>query len=431
MNTRKINLVAADMGYGHQRPAQALSHLSDGEVIIINDYKGILPWEKKYWENSLRSYEKISRLKKIPVLGQVVFSVMDAFQKIDTLYPFRDLSKPTTQQKYFYSFIKKGLGQELIKKIDDPKTPFVTTFFVAAYIAEYYNYSGDIYCVVCDTDASRAWAPLKPQESKVKYFLPNEQVKKRFLMYGMKEENLFVTGFPLPKGNVGEDKEIIKDSLARRIIKLDPEKIYQKKYKSLIGSLDINLSEEDIKKPLNITFAVGGAGAQKEIGAKILEQLAPEIRDAKVALNLVAGSRPEVNEYFLNEIKSHKLENNRNVKVVFAENKTDYFLLFNEVIKESDILWTKPSELSFFSALALPIIISEPIGSQEDFNREWLLSVGSGVDSLNINYISEWFPILVKSGRLARAAVDGFLNAKSKGTYSIEKVLAQSSKEIN
>lgn len=423
MNKKGINLVAADMGYGHQRPAQALSHLSNCEVIIINDYKGILEWEKKYWENSLRSYEKISRLKKIPILGQLVFSIMDAFQKIEALYPYRDLSKPTTQQKYFYSFIKKGLGQELIKAINDPEKPFVTTFFVAAYIAEYYNYSGEIYCVVCDSDASRAWAPLKPQESRVNYLLPNEKVKKRFLMYGMKEQNLFVTGFPLAKGNVGEQKEIIKESLARRIVKLDPDQKYQTEYHELINSLLPKPETKDINKPLTITFAVGGAGAQKEIGAKILHELAPQIRQKEIFLNLVAGSRPEIKEYFLNEIKSLNIEDGQGVKIIFADTKTKYFLLFNELMKESDVLWTKPSELSFFCALGLPIIISDPVGSQEDFNREWLLSVGAGFDSLDIEHISEWFPELIKSGRLARAAVDGFLNAESQGTYNIEKVL--------
>jgi len=423
MINNEINLVAADMGYGHQRPAQALSHLSNGEVIIINDYQGILAWEKKYWINSLRSYEKISRLKKIPILGQLVFAVMDAFQKIEALYPYRDLSKPTTQQKYFYSFIKKGLGEELIKKIDDINKPFVTTFFVAAYIAEYYNYSGEIYCVVCDSDASRAWAPLKPAESRINYFLPNEKVKKRFLMYGMNEKNLFVTGFPLPKGNVGEDKEIIKSSLVRRIFKLDPESKYQKKYQKLVNSLVPNVNASDNNKPLTITFAVGGAGAQKEIGAKILHELAPQIKKNEIFLNLVAGSRPEIRDYFFEEIKSLNIEDGKGVKIVFADTKTSYFLLFNEIIKETDILWTKPSELSFFCALGLPIIISDPVGSQEDFNREWLLSVGAGVDSLDIDYISEWFPDLIKSGRLARAAVDGFLNAESQGTYNIEKIL--------
>ena len=428
MNKKSINLVAADMGYGHQRPAQALSHLSEGEIITINNYRGIPDWEKEYWEKSLASYEKISRLKRVPVLGQAVFAMMDAFQKIKPLYPSRDLSRPTVQQHYFYSFIKKGLGADLIKKIDNIEKPFVTTFFVAAQMAEYHNYSGDIYCVVCDTDASRAWAPLNPKGSRIKYFLPSEKVKERFLMYGLKEENLFITGFPLPKENVGENKEIIKENLIRRIIKLDPEEQYQTEYGSLIKSILPNLKDAKNnkslqEKPLVITFAVGGAGAQKEIGAEILKSLALEIKRGKIFLNLVAGSRPEVRDYFSERIEGLALSDGRGVKIIFAETKTKYFELFNKVLQNTDILWTKPSELSFFCALGLPIIISEPVGSQEVFNRNWILAMGAGIDSLDIRHSDEWLPDILESGRLARAAMDGFLNAESNGVYNIEKVL--------
>ena len=422
MKTKQINLIAADMGYGHQRPAQALSHLSAGEIITINNYEGIPDWEKEYWQKSLDSYEKISRLKKVPILGRAVFSIMDAFQKIKPLYPARNLSRPTIQQHYFFSFIKKGLGKDLIQKLDNSK-PFVTTFFVAAHIAEYHNYSGEIYCVICDTDASRAWAPLNPQGSRIKYFLPSENVKERFLMYGVKQENLFVTGFPLPKENVGIDKEIIKNNLARRIIKLDPEKKYQTEYNSLIKSILPNLNSEDSKKPLVITYAVGGAGAQKEIGSSLLKELEIEIKTGKIFLNLVAGSRPDVKDYFLEKIELKALKDGQGVKVIFASNKSDYFFEFNKVLQETDILWTKPSELSFFCALGLPIIISEPIGSQEDFNRDWILSMGAGVDALEIDHVEEWLPDVLKTGRLARAAMDGFINAENKGVYNIEKVL--------
>src|SRR5690606_201621 len=128
MNNPKINLVAADMGYGHQRAAYPLLEIANNnEIITINNYHDIPVWEKKYWENSLKSYEKISRLKKIPFLGTIIFEIMDAFQKIDEFYPNRDLSKPTIQEKFFYRIIKKGLGKYLIEKLNETKLPFLTT----------------------------------------------------------------------------------------------------------------------------------------------------------------------------------------------------------------------------------------------------------------------------------------------------------------
>lgn len=421
---KKINLVAADMGYGHQRAAYPLLDLGGGEVITINNYEGIAEWEKEYWVNSLRSYEKISRLKKVPLLGSVVFAVMDAFQKIQPRYPFRDLSTPTIQQRYFYRWVKRGLGRKLIDQLnaEGSHLPFVTTFFVAAYIAESHGYDGEIYCVICDTDASRAWAPLEPKQSRIKFLVPSDKVRDRFRMYGVRENNIIVTGFPLPSENIGEGKQILKSDLARRVMELDPENHYRNHYQSLLDEIHSS-PVLDAVPPITLTFAVGGAGAQKEIGAQIMEKLAPVIKSGKYALNLVAGSRPEIQEYFLDRMTAAGLSNKDGVKIIYAQDKNEYFAKFNACLHATDILWTKPSELSFYAALGLPIVMSSPVGSQEDFNREWLLSVGAGIDSQDPEFVDEWLPALISSGRLARAAMDGFLNAEQMGTYNIEKVL--------
>lgn len=420
MNNAKINLIAADMGYGHQRAAYPLLDIAvDNKIVSINSYDGVPDWEKKYWRNSLSSYEKISRLKKVPIIGRVVFQIMDAFQKIAPFYPNRDLSKPTFQEKFFYRVVKKGLGKSLIEKLNKTNLPFLTTFFVAAYFAEAQNYNGNIYCVICDTDASRAWANLDSKNTRVIYLLPSEKVRERFMMYGVSKENLIVTGFPLPKENIGENKEILKSDLAVRLNILDPKRTYFEKYTTLIKNY---LPEKNINRPLTITYAVGGAGAQKEIGLIILKNLKDKIINGSLAINLVAGSRLDVKEYFEKGIVDLGLDTNANVKIIFNADKVNYFREFNQTLKTTDILWTKPSELSFYCALGLPIIMSQPVGSQEDFNREWLLNVGAGVDSYDPEHVEEWLPDLLESGRLARAAMDGFLNAETMGTYNIEKL---------
>ncbi len=412
------------MGYGHQRAAYPLMDMSAGEIITINDYPGIADWEKEYWIKSLRSYEKVSRLKKIPLFGYLVFAVMDAFQKIRPLYPFRDLSRPTTQQRYFFRFVKKGLGKNLIEELNREALPFVTTFFVAAYIAEYHGYKGDIYCIICDTDASRAWAPLTPKASRTKFLVPSEKVRERFLMYGVKSQNIIVTGFPLPKENIGAAKEILIDDLEHRVALLDQGGVYRDHYKSLLKTIAPDALKKE-NHPITITFAVGGAGAQKEAGAMIMKKLALGIREGKIALNLVAGNRPEVKDYFEEAAAASGLRAGKGIEIIFAPDKIEYFKKFNECLHRTDILWTKPSELSFYCALGLPIIISSPVGSQEDWNREWLLAMGAGIDSLDPEYVDEWLPDLLASGRLARAAVDGFLNAEQMGVYNIEKLLSQ------
>lgn len=149
-------------------------------------------------------------------------------------------------------------------------------------------------------------------------------------------------------------------------------------------------------EPVTITFAVGGAGAQKEIGSQLLKELKSKIKDGELNLNLVAGSRREVKEYFEMEIKSSGLKDSPHLKIIFAPDKVEYFKKFNQCLRTTDILWTKPSELSFYCALGLPVIISTPVGSQEDFNRAWLLSVGAGIDSQEPGYVNEWLPDILE-----------------------------------
>jgi len=427
MANKKINLVVADMGYGHQRAAYPLLELSNGEAISTNNYSGIPDWEEKYWLSSRKSYETISRFKKIPVFGGLVFKAMDELQEIDKFYPFRDLSKMIIQQKFYRHSLQKGLGKDLIENLSSNGLPLVTTFFVAAYMAEYFNFPGEVYSIICDADASRAWAPFYPKDSRIKFLLPSEKVKKRFLMYGVREENIFVTGFPLPKENVGINQEILKTDLARRLNNLDPSNKYVNAYQNLITQ-HLPEYKKSYAKTVTITFAVGGAGAQKEIGATILEKLAPRIKNGELKINLVAGVRIEVRDYFYQQINKHGLKEGQGVNIIFTEDKTDYFRLFNECLHKTDILWTKPSELSFYSSLGLPIIMSEPVGSQENFNREWLISTGAGIDSYNPKYVDEWLFDLLSSGRLARAAMDGFLNGEARGTYNIEKIINDNQK---
>ena len=422
---KSINLVSANMGYGHQRAAYPLLRFSANEIITINDYKGIPQWEEKYWVNNVKTYEKISRFKKIPLVGGLVFSVMDYMQRIKSFYPERNLSRPTLQQLYFYKLIKKGLGKDLIDKINKTKLPLVTTFFVAMYMAEEHEYEGGVYCIVCDADISRAWAPINPIKSKSKFFVPNQRVKERLMMYGVRESNIYITGFPLPQENIGDKQEILKEDIARRIKSLDPANIYRTKERSLLKKIIPNSLSDDKSKPLSITFAVGGAGAQKEIGAQIIKQLSQNIKEGKIEVNLVAGVRLEVLEYFKNEIKANGLTLGEGVDVIYHQDKIKYFQLFNKILRETDILWTKPSELSFYSGLGLPILMSETVGSQEKFNREWLITTGAGIDSLDPEFVGQWLPDMLNSGRLARAAMDGFLNAENQGTYNIEKILSK------
>jgi len=427
----KMYVVTVDMGYGHQRAAYPFAAVAEGGIITINDYQGITDEEKNIWDGIRQEYEYVSFFKKLPVFGNVIFSVMDYFQQIKPFYPRRDLSKSTLQQKYFYKKIEAGLGKKLIENLNKKPLPLLTTFFVAAYCAEYYNYQGEIYLVICDADVSRAWAPLHPESSRINYLVPNKRVKERLMLYGVKEERIFMTGFPLPKENIGvKDWEYLKDDLKDRLEVLDPDGVYRKKYAKLIEAYLCPVDKIDCaKRPLTLAFAVGGAGAQRDLGILVLKRLKSKIMEDKIRLNLIAGSRQDVAEYYEKAIKENYLQNSKNVRIIYSPDKTEYFRQFNEALHTTDLLWTKPSELSFYAGLGLPIIMTEPIGSQEEYNRRWLLGIGAGVDSKNPNFVDEWLFDFLESGWLAEAAMQGYLNAPKMGTYNMENIVLRH--EIN
>jgi len=124
--------------------------------------------------------------------------------------------------------------------------------------------------------------------------------------------------------------------------------------------------------------------------------------------------------------ESLNLENEleKNIEIVFGMTIEEYFDNFNQKLKTTDILWTKPSELSFYSGLGIPIIISPPIGSQEDFNKRWLLRVRAGVLQEDPKHTDEWLFDLLKGGRLAETALKGFIEVEKMGTFNIEKIIS-------
>lgn len=437
----KAYIIAVDMGYGHQRAVFPLRHVatakilganSENEVINANHYLGIPKRDQKKWDDSQKLYEMISRFKSIPIIGDKIFAAMDYFQRIESFYPKRDQSKSTMQLNSIYHSIKRGWGKHLIETLNQKPLPFVTSFFIPAYFADEHKYKEEIYLLCCDADVSRAWAPLRPHTSRINYLVPNRRVKERLMQYGVREEKINVTGFPLPKENIGGPSlKILKKSLARRVRHLDPEGRYSRKYKHLLDQVfpprPIGCNN---KCPITITFAVGGAGAQRDLGMTILKSLHHEIDAGRIKLNLVAGSRRDVYEDYSRAVaRLHvKRKHRGNISVLFAERKTDYFRAFNEMLLETDILWTKPSELSFYAGLGLPIIMAPTIGSQEEFNKSWLLSIGAGFAQEDPRYTHEWLFDWLRSGWLAEAAMKGFLDAPRNGTYHVEDVVLRGKK---
>ena len=433
----KAYLIAVDMGYGHQRALFPLLEdaavpeewgIAKPMIISGNDYPGIPKRDKQLWDMIRALYEKVSRMNGVSVLGTRIFNAMDYVQRIVPFYPKRDLSKPVFQVTDIYRRISKGFGKHLVETLNKNPIPLITSFFMIAFCAEEHGYRGKIYCLCTDTDVARAWAPLNPKASNIIYLAPTRRVKERLLLYGVKPDNIFITGFPLPKEIVGNDEInnslVAKNALSRRISRLDPTGIYQNKYSGVLSMyLGAGHFQRD-NNPVVITFAVGGAGAQSDIGISILKSLKEHIVKGKIKLNLAAGSSDIVRKIFEQGLIDAGIDSlNEGVNIIFHKNKYEYFMLFNKALIDTDVLWTKPSELSFFAGAGIPIIMSPALGAQEECNKAWLQAVGAGFMQDDPRYTNEWFFDLLDSGRLAESAMNGFMDASKEGTYHIEEVV--------
>ncbi len=427
-------VVAVDMGYGHQRAAYPLRHLSPtGKVIIANNYEGIPKNDARLWQSTRKLYELVSRLSNAPLIGKYIFGAMDYLQRIPEFYPRRDLSASVFQVNEIYAMIHTGWGKDLVDYLNTKDIPLITTFFTVAFFAEEHGFKNDIYAVICDADISRAWVAKNPSKSRIKYLTPCRRVVERLKLYGVKPQNIFLTGFPLPEENIGGTKlKLLKSDMAERIVNLDPGHRYRDKFSETVKQFIKDIKINDLHQhPLTLTFAVGGAGAQRNIAIDILNSLKKKILREEIKLNLVAGTRNDVYNFFKKHIAKSGLNKafDRNLKIVFALHKEDYFKELNKELRTTDILWTKPSEMVFYSALGLPIIMAPSLGSQEQFNRLWLKTIGAGISQNNPKLTHEWLFDWIESGWLAEASMSGFLDGRQFGVSNITDVVFNGVKE--
>jgi hypothetical protein len=416
-------VVSADMGFGHKRAVHPLREFAEGGIISVGENDAASPLERKLWRRLLRLYESFSRAWSIPFIGRYIFGILDAFLRIPTLYPLRNLSHSTFQVELLESFIRKGLCEGMLERIKVKNLPLVTSFYAPAIAADM-NGTEKVYCIICDADLNRVWVAREPWESRIEYFTPCGRVVQRLKAYGVPDDRIFLTGFPLPLELLGgPDMPTLKADLGQRLSYLDPNKRFWDRYgvnvEHLLGTENCTFRGD---RKLTITYSVGGAGAMKEIGGKIAWDLKDRILAGEVRLNLAAGIKETVIRYY-QEVQAEIAAPPDAIRVIAAATVEEYFERFNAALRTTDILWTKPSELSFYAGLGMPIITTPPLGSQETFNARWLRDIHAGIRGENPEYAHQWLMDLVKKGRLAEAAWSGFLKARKLGTYKILEVL--------
>lgn len=411
-------VVTVDMGYGHQRAADPFRDIARERIITANTDQVVTEKERKAWRQFQEGYEGLSRLSEIPVIGKTLWKTYDRFQRIADRYPFRDLSEPNIGTLYLDRLIRRGLGGSIVDHCRKSDLPLLTSFFVPALAAGRAGLK-NVFCVATDTDLNRIWVAKDPKSSPITYLAPTDVARLRLLQYGVPDENVFLTGFPLPQENV----DTVKEDLRKRLARLDPARQFLTRYRESIAREVGEVGEKE--GIFTVTYAVGGAGAQRHVAIEILQGAAKFIREKRMRLNLIAGVRPAVAAFFREAITQLGLDSEfgTGVRVLLAPDKAAYFRQFNEWLRDTDILWTKPSELVFYSALGIPILMTPPLGSHEEFNRDWLQMMGAGFMQQPPQYAGEWLMEWGSKGILAEAAFDAYVKAPRHGTENVKALI--------
>ncbi|MBI3181104.1 MAG: hypothetical protein HYZ28_03070 [Myxococcales bacterium] len=409
------------MGYGHLRPAQALANALFVEVLQADRPPLADEEEQLIWHRTRRAYELTSRLSQTPGVGPALRWLLDAITSIPQRYPYRDLSAPTQGALTLDGMVRRGLGRGLIAEMKRRAAPLLTTFYAPAIAADAAGMD-DVYCVVTDSDINRVWVPIESERTRIQYLVPSKWAARRLRSYGVPQDRITFTGFPLPHELVGgRDLSALKQNLARRLVRLDPSGEFRAAYRNELAHFLGPLPAEAEGHPPQLTFAVGGAGAQAEMVSAFLPAFRAPICEGKLKLALVAGVRAEVYAGFREAIAELGMDEEigRGIEILFEDNHPAYFQRFNELLARSDLLWTKPSELTFFGALGLPVVCAPPVGAHERYNMRWVRESGGGLAQRQPRFAAEWMSDWLSDGTLAGAAWSGFMRLPKFGLYQI------------
>lgn len=189
-------------------------------------------------------------------------------------------------------------------------------------------------------------------------------------------------------------------------------------------------------KPVRWLMSVGGAGAQKEIFTAVVRRLLPSIKMGKAVLFINVGDhanvwsqlikevpqmKPFVHEHFEDLAKTEKFCRNiydGNIKGIHAFCHSDIFAAVystNLLMRCSDVLITKPSELAFYP---IPKLMIKRVGGHEAWGAVRSSEIGDGTYECTTAAETGAMIDMIQNGRdIIEKMCSNILAAKKAGIY--------------
>jgi hypothetical protein len=407
------------MGYGHLRPAHALARAVGGEVLECDQPPLAGEAERRRWDRTRSLYERLCRIAAAP-LGAPFLALLDRITRVP--HPARPgaLAAPSGETRWLEREIAEGLCAGVVARLRAERAPLVTTFYAPAIAADLAGID-DVLCVVTDVDVNRVWAASDPAASRVRYAVPARRTARRLLAYGVDPARIAVTGFPLPPALLGEGGAAADAALARRLARLDPRGAFAREAPEAARALRAAPPPAAGTAPPHLLLAIGGAGAQRPLALAVVRALAKDVAAGALRVTIATGTRADT----LAKVRKRLARDGttallgRGLDVLSEPTFPAYEARFVAALADADLLWTKPSELVFFGATGLPLLLAPPLGAQERANRAWALRRGAALDAPRPSAFRTWLAVRRADGSLARAAWLGATRMRRNGTDAV------------
>ena len=191
-------------------------------------------------------------------------------------------------------------------------------------------------------------------------------------------------------------------------------------------------------KPMRFLLTIGGAGAQKEIFAAIIKYLLPYIKDNKAALYVNVGDYKNVWDALLSEIPQMKAlsvehfdnwkdtqefsqkANDPNFDVTgihgfWHKNIFEAVYCTNLLMRSSDVLVTKPSELAFYP---IPKLFIKRVGKHEMWGAIHSAEVGDGtLECRDIPHTIQMVDMFLNDDLILNDMCENIISNKKTGLY--------------
>ncbi len=197
------------------------------------------------------------------------------------------------------------------------------------------------------------------------------------------------------------------------------------------------ISRIDKKEPRRILISIGGAGAQQDLLVNIVKFLWNKIKEGTVILFINFGDHTKALEYFKRQIPKFEpnlqLHNNWEDTCKFIEKAINerpaqplhgflhdntYSAVYttNLLMRASDFMITKPSELAFYP---IPKLLLQRVGGHEAWGAIRASEIGDGTPECEgLDFTLQVLNMLVEEDDLIRMYNEHIIKLKAIGVYN-------------